>query len=110
MMLSEKENEFVEHWKVVRAEYATWKSKLYRGLPMAIIFSIPILLSISAVEFFSPEWFTKLSQSAKNATWPILLGIILIVLFFSVFRMHFQWEENEQIYQQLLLKKETNKD
>ena len=54
-MLSEKEENFIIYWESVRVEYSNWKSKIIRGLPMAIVFTLPVLFSVSAVYFFSPE-------------------------------------------------------
>jgi ABC-type nickel/cobalt efflux system permease component RcnA len=107
-MLSKKEIEFMEHWESVREEYATLKSKIKRGLPMSLLFSLPILFSIAAVQMLSPEWYTKLSQSAMNATSPILFAVILIIFFFSIARMHFKWEMNEQLFQELKQKKQPS--
>lgn len=81
-MLSKKEIEFMNHWESVREEFGTIKSKIVRGLPMSLLFSLPILFSIVGVELLSPDWFTKLSQSAMSATWPILISVILIIFFF----------------------------
>ena len=107
-MLSKKEMDFIKHWEVVREEYSTLKSKIVRGLPMSLLFSLPILFSVVGVELLSPDWFTKLSQSAMSATWPILFSVILIIFFFSIARMHFKWEMNEQLYQELKQKKQNN--
>ncbi|MFT3907802.1 MAG: hypothetical protein QM737_00120 [Ferruginibacter sp.] len=76
-------------------------SKLSRGLPMACLFGLPIIFSIALVYFLSPEWYTKISQAAAGSTGMILISVIIFILFFSYFRMHFKWEMNEQLYQEL---------
>jgi hypothetical protein len=51
-MLTEKELKFIEHWEKNRIVFSSFSSKLKRGMPMALIFSFPILLSLAAVYFF----------------------------------------------------------
>ncbi len=104
-MLSEKEENFIIYWESVRVEYSNWKSKIIRGLPMAIVFTLPVLFSVSAVYFFSPEWYTKIAESVNGSIFAILIALLISVLFFSAFRMHFKWEMNEQIYMELKIKK-----
>jgi hypothetical protein len=108
-MLTEKEMKFIENWEQVRVEYSSFKSKMIRGLPMAMIFSFPILFSLAAVYFLSPEWYTKVSQKASGSISPIIISVLFCVPFFSFFRMHFKWEMNEQLYQELKNKKSIKK-
>jgi ABC-type multidrug transport system permease subunit len=104
-MLTEKELKFIEEWELVREEYSSFSSKLKRGLPMAILFSLPIFFSIVIVFFLSPEWYTKIGQKAGSSFYAIIFAILIIILFFSYFRMHFKWELNEQLFEELKIKK-----
>ena len=100
-MLSEKELKFLQDWEQKRENESSFTSKLTRGLPMALMFGLPMLFSIAFVFFFSPEWYTKISQRAAGSSVMILISVFLFILFFSYFRMHFKWEMNEQLYQEL---------
>ena len=104
-MLTEKEIKFIMEWEKVRVEYNTFGSKVRRGLPMAILFSLPILLSVALVFFLSPEWYTKIGQKAASSFSSIVVAILLSIFFFSYFRMHFKWEMNEQLFEELKAKK-----
>jgi hypothetical protein len=104
-MLTEKELKFIEHWEKNRIVFSSFSSKLKRGMPMALIFSFPILLSLAAVYFFSPDWYTKISQTANGSFFVIIMSTIISALFFSFTRMHFKWEMNEQFYRELISKK-----
>ena len=106
-MLTEKEKDFISHWEAVREEYSSISSKLIRGLPMALLFALPIFFSLIIVYFFSPEWYTKISQKASGESIMIVISLFIIVLFFSLARMHFNWEMNEQAYRELLEKKKN---
>jgi hypothetical protein len=100
-MLTTEETDFLKFWGEVRVEYSQTSSKVKRGIPAALLFSLSILGSLVLVFFFSPEWYTKISQQASGSTIAILVAIILTAFFFSYIRMHYQWEMNEQYYQEL---------
>ncbi len=105
-MLTEKDLKFMEHWEKVREKESSFASKMTRGLPMAMVFGLPILFSVALVYFLSPEWYTKISQRLNSGTVTILLAVFLSILFFAYFRMHFKWEMNEQLYLELKNKQE----
>lgn len=107
-MLSEKEVEFIKQWEATRVQQSKFFSKFRNGLPMAVLFTSPIIVSIALVYFLSPDWYTKISQSANGSLISIMASIIIIVFFFSYARMHFKWEMNEQLYQELKAKIKSN--
>ena len=84
-------------------------SKFLRGLPMALIFSLPILLFIIVVYLFFPEWYTKISQTSPGTFITIVIAVFICVAFFSYFRMHYKWEMNEQLYDELKSKETVKK-
>lgn len=103
-MLTEKEISFIQYWEAVREEQSKLTSKFKNGLPMAILFSFPMFLSLAAVYFLSPDWYTKISQQANGSIAAILTSILIIIFFFSFARMHFKWEMNENLYRELKAK------
>lgn len=107
-MFSQKEIDFMQHWEAVREKESHFMSKLSRGLPMAMLFGLPIILSLVAVYYLSPEWYTKVSQAAAGVFGTLILAVFIIILFFSYFRMHFKWEMNEQLYMELKSREQKN--
>lgn len=105
-MLSEKDKKFMRFWEEQRERQSNFFAKLTGGIPMAIIFCVPILLFVSSVYFFLPEWYTKVSNSMSGSLVTIVIAVFICVLFFSYFRMQFKWEMNEQLYREL---KQKNK-
>ncbi|MEO7043998.1 MAG: hypothetical protein ABI091_01735 [Ferruginibacter sp.] len=103
-MLSDKELEFLQYWEENRIPQSTFISKLIRGLPMAIIFGLPILFSVIVVYFFFPDWYTKISDTSAGTFMAAVVAVIIAILFFSYFRMSFKWEMNEQAYLELKYK------
>ncbi len=107
-MLTEREIAFIEYWKTHREPHNTFGSKLVRGLPMAIMFGLPIILFILAVYIYFPDWYAKLSNTTSGSFVTIVVAVIIAILFFSYFRMHFKWEMNEQLYKELIHKQKKS--
>jgi MFS superfamily sulfate permease-like transporter len=104
-MLSEKDKEFMAYWEREKESRNSFSAKLTGGIPMAALFSVPILLFITAVYLFFPEWYTKISSRLPGSIFIIVLAVMICILFFSYFRMQYKWEMNEQLYREL-----TNKE
>lgn len=100
-MLSEKQNNFILYWESVREKESNFARKLSGGLPMAMIFGLPIILSVVVVYLFFPDWYMKISNTTSGSFVVIVVAVIIAILFFSYFRMHFKWEMNEQLYLEL---------
>ncbi|HMK05811.1 MAG TPA: hypothetical protein VK489_16535 [Ferruginibacter sp.] len=100
-MLSEKEKKFLVYWEREREKQNTVTAKIMNGLPMAVIFSLPILLIIFVIYFFFPDWYTKISNTSTGSFITVIIAVIGCILFFSYFRMHYKWEMNEQTYHEL---------
>ena len=100
-MLSEKDKEFLIYWEKVRDTRKKFAVKLTSGLPMAALFSVPILIFIAAIYFFLPEWYIKVSARMSGSLSTIVVAVIICMFFFSYFRMQYKWEMNEQLYQEL---------
>ena len=107
-MLSEKERAFIETWEKKRDAYSSFKRKITRGLPMAFVFGLPILLLILSVYLYFPEWYYRISNRLSGALVTIVIAVLIAIFFFSYFRMHFLWEQNEQLYKELLYKQKKH--
>ncbi len=89
------------YWEREKESRNTFSAKLTGGIPMAALFSVPILLFITAVYLFFPEWYTKISSRLPGSIFIIVLAVMFCILFFSYFRMQYKWEMNEQLYREL---------
>ena len=104
-MLSPEEEKFIKYWNDNRMEYSGFKSKLLRGLPMAPVFGLPIILLIICIYFFFPDWFAKISNTSSQSFFVAGIAVLIFIIFFAFARMHFKWEMNEQLYLELKYKK-----
>ncbi|MBL0358867.1 MAG: hypothetical protein IPP72_19260 [Chitinophagaceae bacterium] len=105
-MLTEKEKQFLAYWECNREYEGLFLSKLLKGLPMSLVFSLPIILSVVVVKIYIPEWYMKISKTSPGMFITVIFAVLLITMFYSFFRMHFKWENNEQVYKILKLKAE----
>jgi len=103
-MISEKERQFMRYWEQNRARENKAAHKLLRGLPMALIFGLPVILSVIVVRLFFPEWYTKISQTTPGMFISAIIAVICVVIFYAYFTQHYKWEMNEQLYHELKAK------
>ena len=97
-MLSEKETAFIAYWEANRENEKTVSYRIIKGLPMAMLFALPILLFVVVVKLYFPDWNAKVSQTSPGMLLTAVVAVMITVLFYSYFRMQFKWEHNEEIY------------
>ena len=128
-MLTAKDQAFILYWEQQRETRSTFSNKLLSGLPMAMLFGLPVLVFIFLVQFLFPQWFDKASQVTQhtqdgqrlitkefidNPDWynkatqfssglfiTIIIAVLLCIVFYAYFRMNYKWEMNEQLYKEL---------
>ena len=107
----------MQYWEKVRERESTFQHKFLAGLPMAFMFGLPIIIFFGVVKIFFPSWFATASHKQTDVEMPewsakfmqlsngdvitAFIAVVIVVLFFSYFRMHYKWEMNEQLYQEL---------
>ncbi len=103
-MVTEEEKDFVKWWGENRLKEKKVLRQLLIGLPVGFAFGLPILLSV-----FFRGWYKNMSYVSGTQLIVIITALVLIVVFYSVFRMYFKWDLNEQRYTELkaLLEKEA---
>lgn len=100
-MLTEKENEFILYWEANREKENKFWRQLSFGAPWGLVFALPILVAV-----IFHDWYKNMIPISKSQLILISIAVIAIATFYSVFRMKFKWENNEQIYKELKFKKE----
>jgi membrane protein YdbS with pleckstrin-like domain len=102
-MLTPDEEKFVEYWEANRLSRKKVLRQLYVGLPFASLLVIGILVN------FLSGWYKRADmaiRSNSSLVLVVLIAGILIVVFTTVFSVRHKWDMNEQLYRELLAKKE----
>jgi hypothetical protein len=95
-MLSADEKEFMEWWEQNRSKEKRLLSQLTIGLPLGLAFGFPILLSV-----MFRGWYKNMPYVSGSQLTIILIAVLLVVVFYGIFKMRFKWEMNEQRYNEL---------
>ena len=103
IMLTEDEKKFIEYWEIHRVRRKKLLKQAGIGLPQAVVMVTAIFLN-----FFS-GWYKRADMELRANSSLIVVVIIAIVLiagFISIFSAKHQWEMNEQRYKEFLSKKD----
>lgn len=95
-MLSAEEKEFMKWWDLNRSREKRLLSQLTIGLPLGLAFGFPILLSV-----MFRGWYKNMPYVSGSQLTIILIAVLLVIVFYAIFKMRFKWEMNEQRYNEL---------
>ena len=98
-MLEDRERLFIEYWERRRDRESTLLFQLLSGLPIGLLFSVPIMLVL-----FSGRWWHKRADMVANSQlnpWVLIIAVFLIAMFVAVLYKRHQWDMKEQQYQEL---------
>jgi uncharacterized membrane protein YbhN (UPF0104 family) len=98
-MITDHEKRFIEYWEANRDKEKKIFFGLAWGLPIGLVFALPVLLSV-----IFHDWYKSMVFISSTQLTLILITVLGIAVFFALFRMRFKWEENEQRYKELKFK------
>ena len=104
-MLTKEEEKFLLYWEKSRLSEKTLFRQLSLGLPFGFLIGIGIILN------YVSGWYTRATMAANGRSTPLVLiiAILIIALFCSVFFKRHQWDMNEQRYKELIYKRDLEK-
>ena len=102
-MLTKDEKLFLEYWEKSREKEKQFLRQLATGLPMGLVFALPVLL---VVVFHG--WYKNMIYISDSQIIVIIIGVLCVAIFFSIFRGKFKWENNEQLYKELKFKEKKD--
>ncbi len=98
-MLTERDKSFIKYWEENKEkDKRVWRRFLY-GSPWGLIFALPILIAV-----IFHDWYKNMVYISPSLITLIIIGVIGIAVFYTVFSMQFKWDRNEQIYKELKFK------
>ncbi len=98
-MLSSDEKKFVQYWERNRDKQKHFLYQLASGLPFGLLFALPVLVAL-----IFHDWYKTMIYISGSQVVVIIIGVVIVAVFFSIFRMRFKWEQNEQLYKELKYK------
>lgn len=109
-MLNEEENRFIEYWSANRIKQQKFYKQLAIGLPAGVLFAAAIFINFASGWYKRAGMVFNADPSIKSLIFVLLIAVILIVVFVSVFSVKVKWERNEQLYRELLAKKKPDEN
>ncbi|MBS4042550.1 MAG: hypothetical protein KGZ59_01915 [Chitinophagaceae bacterium] len=103
-MLDIQEEKFIKFWSEKRNESKLNPFFFIKGFAGGLIIGLLVFISILA------GWYKRANMDASNKLSPTILFICIlsISLFIAIFYNYFKYEQNEQLYQELIKRKEKN--
>lgn len=104
-MLSEDDRLFLQYWSANREKEKRSFRQLLIGLPLGLIFALPILIN------FLSGWYKRAAMIRNSSFNPtvLLIAIAIIACFFAIFNKKHQWDMREQRYKELKIKEEKER-
>ncbi len=107
-MITTEEQKFIEYWESNRDKQKKLFYQLLIGLPLGLLFAIPILINF----FMGRFWYKRADSVGVSQFNPMVLvvAVVLIAVFIGVFNKKFKWDQNEQFYLELKAKEKLSTD
>jgi len=102
-MLTKDEKLFVEYWEKNRDREKHFTRQLAGGLPIGLIFALPVLIML-----IFHNWYKSMIYISGSQVIVVVIGVLGVAVFFGIFRMKFKWENNEQLYKELKFKEKSD--
>ena len=102
-MLTKDEKFFIDYWEKNRDKEKRFLAQFAGGLPLGLVFALPVLVAVIFHGWYKNMIYISLSQLIV-----IIIGVIGVAVFFTIFRMKFKWENNEQLYKELKFKEKKD--
>ena len=106
MAISEEERKFLVYWEQQRLKDKRVTNQLMFGLPIGILFSIPILVNF----FMGKYWYKRADAVGVSQFSPsvLIIAVLLITVFVALLNRRFRWERLEQQYLELKAKEKKS--
>ena len=107
MSYTEDELKFITYWEQNRLKEKKLITQLTYGLPIGVIFAVPILINFLLGRF----WYKRADAVGLSQFSPTILivAVALISIFVAVMNRKFRWEKLENQYISLKNRRESQK-
>ena len=105
-MLTKGETAFIDYWERNRLRRKKVVKQFLLGVPIGLLFAVPIVINL-----FS-GWDKHADMEANRADFDprvLFVALLLIVGFTSIFWQRHKWDQYEQRYRELLVRRERER-
>jgi hypothetical protein len=102
-MLSKEENAFIGYWEKNRLRRKKTMRQFLLGIPAGLLIVVPIVIN------FGSGWYRRANMEANSDDFNpmvLIVALLLIVGFTAIFWQRHQWDQLEQRYRELLVRRE----
>jgi len=101
-MLTDEEKRFIEYWEANRGKQKRWTYQLMVGLPLGLIFGLPIILN------YLSGWYKRATMIGNAQFNPNILiaAVLIIAVFVAIFNKKYKWDQHELRYRELKSREE----
>ena len=105
-MLNEQEKQFIQYWESNRERENRWQQQLLAGIPIGLLFALPVL----AIIFTGKFWYKRADMLLNTMINPyvLIIAVFVITVFVAIFYKRHQWDMKEQQYRQLKAREELD--
>ena len=102
MSITSEEKKFIDYWEQNREKDKKLTNQLMFGLPIGILFSVPLVLNYLMSKF----WYKRADAVGVSQFNPTVLvvAVLIISVFVALLNRKFRWEKLEQQYLELKYK------
>jgi len=102
-MLTQEELKFIVYWEKNREKQSKLGYQILAGIPYGLLFALPIVVNYVVGRF----WYKRADAVGMSQFNPMVLvfAMLLMTAFVSVLYKRFRWEQLDQRYKELIVKK-----
>lgn len=101
--MTQEEEKFIVYWQKQRLRKKQFLRNFSIGLPLGVLIAVALLVN------FLSGWYRRADMELhadSSVIIVVLIAVVSIVVFITIFSARHKWEQNEQLYQELLKKQE----
>jgi sterol desaturase/sphingolipid hydroxylase (fatty acid hydroxylase superfamily) len=107
LMFSKEEQDFIKYWEENRIKQKKFFRQIAIGLPFGVLFAVAMFVNFASGWDKRVATITKTYPSFKSLILVLIIAVLAIVVFISVFSVKVKWEKHEQRYRELLSRSQS---
>jgi hypothetical protein len=106
-MMTKEETDFILYWEANRLKRKKVSRQLLVGIPAGLLITVPIVLNLAS------GWYKRATMEMNGSDFNpmvLMVALLIIVAFSAIFWQRHQWDQYEQRYLELLVKRDREED